>query len=40
LYAQLTKGVFFTVICALNFACSSYIEIFSLLGCYTSCIAS
>jgi len=33
-------GSFFTDIYGLKFVWNSYIEIFSLLGCYAACIAS
>jgi len=37
---SLPKGSFLLTFIHWNFACCSYIESFSLLGCYTSCIPS
>jgi len=37
---SLPKGSFLLTFMDWNFECNSYFEIFSLLVCYTSCIAS
>jgi len=37
---SLPTGPFLLIFMDWNFVCSSYIEIFNLLRCYTACVAS